>query len=127
MLFFLAVFRAVRVIDVLNNVINTGGTMRIVHDMLINEKLSGGQKSRLILWTRGYNVDQNHKEIIILDEPCPDVDFDGYVDNLKRFYKKYQHCAILLIGHLCDCKRKSLEINFNLELWIEDGIIKKLI
>ena len=93
------------------------------YDLLINEKLSGGQKSRLILWTRGYNVDQGGKEIIILDEPCPDVDFDGYIDNLKRFYKKYNNCAIFLIGHLCDCKRKSLEIKFNMELFIKDGII----
>ena len=96
------------------------------YDLLINEKLSGGQKSRLILWTRGYNVDQNNKEIIILDEPCPDVDFDGYIDNLKRFYQKYNHCAIFLIGHLCDCKRKSLGIKFDLELWIEDGIISSV-
>jgi len=94
------------------------------YDLLINEQLSGGQKSRLILWTRGYNVDQNQKEIIILDEPCPDVDFDGYIDNLKRFYKKYQHCAIFLIGHLCECKRKSLGIKFDTELWIENGLIK---
>ena len=97
------------------------------YDLLINEKLSGGQKSRLILWTRGYNIDQSHKKIIILDEPCPDVDFDGYIDNLKRFYRKYQHCAIFLIGHLCECKRKSLEIKFDMELWIENGLIKKLI
>jgi len=96
------------------------------YDLLINEKLSGGQKSRLILWTRGYNVDQNNKEIIILDEPCPDVDFDGYIDNLKRFYQKYNHCAIFLIGHLCDCKRKSLDIKFDMELWIEDGIIRSV-
>jgi ABC-type bacteriocin/lantibiotic exporter with double-glycine peptidase domain len=93
------------------------------YDMLINEKLSGGQKSRLILWTRGYNVDTTKKEIIILDEPCPDVDFDSYIDNLKRFYKKYEHCTIFLIGHLCECKRKSLNINFDTELWIENGII----
>ena len=94
------------------------------YDLLINEQLSGGQKSRLILWTRGYNVDQNQKDIIILDEPCPDVDFDGYIDNLKRFYKKYDHCAIFLIGHLCECKRKSLGIKFDTELWIENGLIK---
>ena len=93
------------------------------YDMLINEKLSGGQKSRLILWTRGYNVDTSKKEIIILDEPCPDVDFDSYIDNLKRFYEKYEHCAIFLIGHLCECKRKALNINFDTELWIEDGLI----
>ncbi len=101
-------------------------TIDITHDydLLINEKLSGGQKSRLILWTRGYNVDTAHKEIIILDEPCPDVDFDGYIDNLKRFYNKYKHCTIFLVGHLCECKKKALNINFDTELWIENGIIR---
>ena len=93
------------------------------YDMLINEKLSGGQKSRLILWSRGYNVDTYKKEIIILDEPCPDVDFDSYIDNIKRFYNKYNDCTIFLIGHLCDCKREALDIKFDTELWIENGII----
>ena len=75
------------------------------------------------MWTRGYNVDILNKEIIILDEPCPDVDFDGYIDNLKRFYNKYKHCTIFLVGHLCDCKRNSLAIHFDTELWIENGFI----
>lgn len=96
------------------------------YDLLINEKLSGGQKSRLILWTRGYNTDKSNKEIIILDEPCPDVDFNNYVDNLNRFYLKYSKYTIFLVSHLCECKKKALKINFDIELWIENGLIKQI-
>jgi ABC-type Mn2+/Zn2+ transport system ATPase subunit len=96
-----------------------------VFDMPINDILSGGQKSRLILWTRGHIVDTMQKEIIILDEPCPDVDFTGYIDNIKRFYAQYARCMIIMVGHMCDCKRKALEITFDTELWIADGVISK--
>lgn len=97
------------------------------YDLYINDILSGGQKSRLILWTRGYNVDILNKEIIVLDEPCPDVDFTTYIDTMRCFYKKYNHCAIIFIGHLCDCKRKALGITFETEIFIEKGIISSSI
>lgn len=95
--------------------------------MPINEKLSGGQKSRLLLWNRGYVTDELEKEIIILDEPCPDVDFDTYINTIKKFFKVYQYKIIIMVGHLCDCKRKKLNSDdmFDLELWIENGLIKK--
>lgn len=98
-----------------------------VYDLSMNERLSGGQKSRLILWTRGYIVETLQKEIIVLDEPCPDVDFDNYIDNITRFYNKYNYCTIIMIAHLCQCKRKAINADklFNLELWIENGIISK--
>jgi ABC-type multidrug transport system fused ATPase/permease subunit len=105
-----------------NNIKNTH-----IYDLSINERLSGGQKSRLILWTRGYIVETLQKEIIVLDEPCPDVDFDNYIDNITRFYNKYNYCTIIMIAHLCECKRKAINADklFNLELWIENGIISK--
>ena len=93
-----------------------------IYDLSMNERLSGGQKSRLILWTRGYIVETLQKEIIVLDEPCPDVDFDNYIDNITRFYNKYNYCTIIMIAHLCECKRKAINADklFNLELWIEN-------
>jgi ABC-type multidrug transport system fused ATPase/permease subunit len=98
-----------------------------IYDLSINERLSGGQKSRLILWTRGYIVETLQKEIIVLDEPCPDVDYDNYIDNITRFYNKYNHCTIIMIAHLCECRRKAINADklFNLEIWIENGIISK--
>ena len=94
--------------------------------MPINEKLSGGQKSRLLLWNRGYIVDNMKKEIIILDEPCPDVDFDTYIETIKKFFNMYDDKLIIMIGHLCDCKRKEINADkiFDLELLVENGLIK---
>jgi ABC-type cobalamin/Fe3+-siderophores transport system ATPase subunit len=112
-----------------NDDINININIKNIHiyDLSINERLSGGQKSRLILWTRGYIVETLQKEIIVLDEPCPDVDFDNYIDNITRFYNKYKHCTIIMIAHLCECRRKAINADklFNLEIWIENGIISK--
>jgi ABC-type dipeptide/oligopeptide/nickel transport system ATPase subunit len=93
----------------------------------IKGKLSGGQISRMILWQRGFDADTNSKSIIILDEPIPDVDFSNYIDNLQRFYTKYQHKLIIMIGHLCECKRIALNADqfFDMELWIENGLINR--
>jgi ABC-type multidrug transport system fused ATPase/permease subunit len=98
-----------------------------VFDMPIDEKLSGGEKSRLLLWTRGYVADTMNKEIIILDEPCPDIDFDSYIQQIKSFYEKYKSRTIIMIAHLCDCKRIALDADslFNLEFWIQDGVIRQ--
>lgn len=97
-------------------------------DLPINEKLSGGQKSRLIFWTRGYVADYYSKECIILDEPMPDVDFDGYIDNITRFFTKYSNQIIIMVGHLCECKRikmKNNGVHFDMELWVENGVIHR--
>ena len=95
-------------------------------DNLINEKLSGGQKSRLILWTRGYFADKLNKEIIILDEPCPDVDHIGYKENIIRFFKSYKNKAKIMVAHPCECKEKFLFPMFDIIIDIgNDGIIRK--
>lgn len=95
-------------------------------DKPLNEILSGGEKSRLILWTRGYEVDKKGKSIIILDEPCPDVDHDTYLDTLNTFFDRYQGCMIIMIGHLCDCKRKGLNIKWDMEIKVENNIVCNL-
>lgn len=98
-----------------------------VFDMPIDEKLSGGEKSRLLLWTRGYVADHMNKEIIILDEPCPDVDFNSYIEQMRAFFGCYDNRTIIMIAHLCHCKRKALDADslFNLEFWVEDGVIQQ--
>jgi ABC-type Mn2+/Zn2+ transport system ATPase subunit len=95
-------------------------------DKPLNEILSGGEKSRLILWTRGYEVDKKGKTIIVLDEPCPDVDHDTYLDTLNTFFDKYRKCMIIMIGHLCDCKRKGLNIKWDMEIKVENNIVCNL-
>jgi len=77
-------------------------------DMKINEKLSGGQKSRLIFWQRAYITDKYNKDIIVLDEPMPDVDHDSYKDNIIRFFERYHNKMIIMIAHPCECKKEFL-------------------
>jgi ABC-type Mn2+/Zn2+ transport system ATPase subunit len=95
------------------------------YDMPIREVLSGGQKNRLILWRIAYNVDQNDLEIIILDEPINDVDFDKYIQQLNAFFTRYSDKIIFMVGHLCNCKRTSLDIKFDMEIYVNNGLISR--
>ena len=95
------------------------------YDMPIREVLSGGQKNRLILWRIAYNVDQNNLDIIILDEPINDVDFDKYIQQLNAFFTRYSDKIIFMVGHLCNCKRTSLDIKFDMEIYVNNGLISR--
>ncbi len=97
-------------------------------DSPIDEKISGGEKSRMLLWNRGYIASKYNKEIIILDEPIPDVDFETYITQMNSFMKRYSNKMIIIIAHLCECKRKKLNFEgstrlFDQELWVSDGTI----
>ena len=96
------------------------------YDMAINEKISGGQKSRLILAQRGYEVDMNNKGIIVLDEPCPDVDNDTYINVMNQFFKNYKDKIIIMIGHLCECKKAKLQIKWTQQFHVSDGLITRV-
>jgi ABC-type Mn2+/Zn2+ transport system ATPase subunit len=95
------------------------------YDMEINEKISGGQKSRLILTLRGYEIDLKNKGIIVLDEPCPDVDHDTYTEVMNTFFNCYHRCTIIMIGHLCACKKASLKINWTQEYTVNNGLVSR--
>jgi len=95
------------------------------YDMAINEKISGGEKSRLLLTLRGHETDINNKGIIVLDEPCPDVDHDTYTDILNLFFENYNHCTIIMIGHLCECKKANLKVKWTQQFTIVDGLVSR--
>jgi len=97
----------------------------IIHDydLPINEVLSGGQKSRILLWLQAYH----DKEIIVLDEPCPDVDHETYEDHVKRFFHENHNKSILMVAHPCECKKKFLFPLFKQLVKVEDGLIKRYI
>ncbi|ARF10734.1 ABC transporter [Hokovirus HKV1] len=94
------------------------------YDLPINETLSGGQKSRLILWSRCYQLDQLDKQILILDEPIPDVDYNNYLYNIQSIFKKYDNKMIIMIAHLHEQTKKDLNIDWNKFINIENGLIK---
>lgn len=97
-----------------------------MYDIELNEKISGGQKSRLILATRSYNADKNNKSIIVLDEPCPDVDHDTYTSVLNTFFANHMDKIIIMIGHLCECRKSSLNIKWTQEFNVDSGIIHRV-
>jgi ABC-type transport system involved in cytochrome bd biosynthesis fused ATPase/permease subunit len=115
------------------------------YDLPINEKLSGGQKSRLIFWSRGYIADLWNrgyitdswsrgyitdkllKEIIVLDEPLPDVDHVNYNDNIQRFFKEYENKVKIMVAHPCECKEKILFPMFDMIIQVgKDGVIRRM-
>lgn len=96
-----------------------------VYDIEINEKISGGQKSRLILTMRGYETDINGKGIIVLDEPCPDVDHDTYTEILNDFFDHYKRCTIIMVGHLCACKKASLRVEWTQQFTVKNGFVSR--
>ena len=96
------------------------------YDMAINEKISGGQKSRLLLTLKGYEADINKKGIIVLDEPCPDVDDDTYINIINLFFENYKHCTIIMCCHLCPCKKSKLKIQWDQKYSINKGLIMKI-
>lgn len=97
---------------------NIGG-----YDALINEKLSGGEKSRVLLTLRGYEATVKNKGIIVLDEPCPDVDEDTYVEIMNRFFDDYADRTIIMIGHLCKCKKERLKIQWSQQYRVSNGFV----
>ncbi|MBA3751067.1 MAG: ATP-binding cassette domain-containing protein, partial [Nitrosopumilus sp.] len=107
-------------------IVNIEQHVKNAYDMEINEKISGGQKSRLILTLRGYEADMKNKGIIVLDEPCPDVDHDTYTEIMNKFFHNYDHCTIIMIGHLCACKKAALEIEWTQEFCVRDGLISRI-
>ena len=94
------------------------------YDCDIDEKLSGGQKSRLILTTRGYLADKSNKSIIVLDEPCANVDHDTYTVIMNKFFANYRHLTIIMIAHLCPCIKSKLDVRWDQQYTVAKGVVK---
>jgi ABC-type transport system involved in cytochrome bd biosynthesis fused ATPase/permease subunit len=105
--------------------INTIGDIHI-YDTYIDNKISGGQKSRLILATRAYEVDIKKRHIIILDEPEQGSDPATSIKVLNWFFKRYHDKTIIMVSHLCDCQLKKLTIDWNYNLLVENGSVNHL-
>lgn len=92
-------------------------------DVHINNKISGGQKSRLILATRAYEIDKNKKNIIILDEPEQGSDTNTIIMVLSKFFERYHDKTIIMISHMCPCQLNTLNITWDYELNVSNGVV----
>jgi len=96
-------------------------------DIDINERLSGGEKTRLALATRIYQmlIKQN-KSILILDEPEQGSDPEVAIQIIKNIFELFEEKTIIMISHICDCNLAKLNIKWDTKLRIHDGIISNL-
>ena len=92
-------------------------------DNHINEMLSGGQKKRLILATRCYEVDKYNKCIFILDEPEQGSDYETIILLLNTIFTRYKRCSVIMISHIHPRELDKLEIEWNYKLNINKGIL----
>jgi ABC-type transport system involved in cytochrome bd biosynthesis fused ATPase/permease subunit len=94
-------------------------------DCEIQEILSGGQKSRLCLATRIYEMKKNDKSILILDEPEQGSDPETIIWVLKNIFKEFDGKTIVLVSHMCQCQISSLGIKWSNQLEVTNGLISE--
>lgn len=96
-------------------------------DIDINERLSGGEKTRLALSTRIYQMKKSYyKQILILDEPEQGLDPDIAIRVINNIFILFNDKTIIMITHICNCNIERLDIKWNTRLRINKGIISKI-
>lgn len=96
-------------------------------DIDIQEILSGGQKSRLCLATRVYELKKKNKQILIMDEPEQGSDPETAVWVLQNIFREFTDKTIIMTSHMCECQLNNLNVQWNYQLIIGDGLIKNKI
>jgi ABC-type transport system involved in cytochrome bd biosynthesis fused ATPase/permease subunit len=92
-------------------------------DINIEERISGGQKCRLALATRVYQMmTNNHKKIFILDEPEQGSD-NVAIQVIQNIFDMFNDKTIILITHICDCKLRNLNVHWDHKVSIKGGIV----
>jgi ABC-type transport system involved in cytochrome bd biosynthesis fused ATPase/permease subunit len=93
-------------------------------DININERLSGGEKARLALATRIYQMlTKPNKSILILDEPEQGSDTEVAIQIINNIFELFKDKTILMISHICDCNLAQLNIKWDKKIKIHNGII----
>jgi len=96
-------------------------------DSNIKEILSGGQKSRLCLTTRLYEIISSNKEFLILDEPEQGSDAKMIEWVLNNIFYRFKNKRIIMITHMCQCRIKELHVDWTHQLKVQGGLIKEFI
>jgi ABC-type transport system involved in cytochrome bd biosynthesis fused ATPase/permease subunit len=89
-------------------------------DIEINERHSGGQKTRLVLATKLYRLYKSNAAGLILDEPEQGTDPWMAYEIIKRIHTSLPDKLIIIISHL----EKIGEFDwFNVKLRVNNGIV----
>ncbi|CAF2798193.1 unnamed protein product [Rotaria sp. Silwood2] len=92
-------------------------------DEEMENKLSGGQKTRLLLARALYRAYQRHASLLILDEPDQGLPAETTVSIIDNIMKWYRSKGILILT--LHTERAQL-LNFDQILHVEQGIITKI-
>ncbi len=92
-------------------------------DCRLNEIPSGGQKSRLCIATRIYDMKKNNKSMLILDEPEQGSDPEMAVKVLQNVCQMFD--TIIVVTHMCDCQLAKLGIKWTNQLEVLNGIVSE--
>src|SRR5207247_7434585 len=71
-----------------------------VLDIEIDNKISGGETTRLALSTKIYTLIKNNKQILILDEPEQGCDPSQAYEVIGSILKTFPKKTIIIISHL---------------------------
>lgn len=93
-------------------------------DLDIQEIPSGGQKSRLCLATKCYEM--LNKEMLILDEPEQGSDPKTRIWVINNILREFQHKTIVMVTHMCMCQLVHVMVNWTTQLYVENGIVSKI-
>lgn len=89
----------------------------------IENKLSGGQKIRLLLARALYRADQRHSSLVILDEPDQGLPAETTVAIIENIMKWYRTKGILFLTLHTE---RAQMLNFDQVLHIDQGVITKI-
>jgi len=87
-------------------------------DKNIDNKISGGEKTRLCMALSMYKVQIKFPKWLILDEPEQGLDMELVPDIILDIINYNPEMTVFIITHLCDCTVSKLKIN---KIWKIDN------
>lgn len=113
--------------DELNFIKNMLATDSIGYlDAEINERFSGGMKSRLCAATRVYEIEKCGKRIFIMDEIEQGSDYESTAFMLRNIFDGYPKISIIMITHMYPTQLADLGLSFDVKLLVKYGRVSKI-
>lgn len=104
-----------------NMLIGSGGLSWL--DTEINERFSGGMKSRLCAATRIYEIERCGKQIFIMDEIEQGSDYENTSYMMDNIFNGYPNLSIVMITHMYPAQLSDMGLKFDLRLTVRHGKI----
>ena len=98
--------------------------MRSNLDIMIEERISGGQKRRLCLAITVYQAKKYQVQWLILDEPDAALEDDLSQQMLVEVMNSFPNVTIFMILHMCKCRLEHLGINK--KWYVENELVKQV-